>query len=151
MASYEPATYIVGWKDPNEAKTEDIITINGRGMNDARASLRDQPVVNYRPTKRIFKAGDILFVDWIIVSTDDWVVANSIMSVPVTFKNTRTEEYVPTYIELAGKYAWTTTLVGTTGVRLKAGRYIIPNGMTMVLGHKRPHNSRLLINLYDAD
>ncbi len=150
MAGYEPATYIVGWKDPNEAKTEDIITMNGRGMNGARASFRDQPVINYRPTKRIFKAGDILFFDWIPVGTDDWVSATSIASIPVTFKNTRIEEYEATYIELTGKYAWTTTLVGTAGVRSKCGRYTVPNGMTLVLGHKRPHNSRMLINLYDA-
>lgn len=150
MAAYEPCTLIVGYKDPNESVTEDIITVRGASMNSAKALWRDLPVVEYRPTPRVFKSGDILFIDWIPVGTDDWVVASSIMMVPVTFKNLRTKKYEATYIELTGKYVWTTTLVGTAGVRAKACRYTVPDGMSLVLGHKRAHNSRLLLNPVDA-
>lgn len=150
MAAYEPCTMIVGWKDPNASDQKDIITINGRGMEAAKALYRDLPVVEFMAGGKIYKYGDILFIDWIPVGTDDWVVASSIMSVPVTFKNLRTGKYEETEIELTGKYAWTTTLVGTAGVRANIATYTIPNGMQLVLGKKRAHNSRLLLNPVDA-
>lgn len=150
MAGYEPSTMIVGWSDPNESVREDIHTINGRGMEAAKALYRDLPVMNYRPTKRIFKEGDILFIDWIPVATDDWVVASSIMSLPVTIKNTRTGKYEEGEIELDGKYVWTTTLIGTAGIRARICEYIIPVGLSIVLGKRRAHNSRLLLNPVDA-
>lgn len=150
MAGYEPCTLIVGWTDPNESKKEDIITINGRGMEASKATFRDLPVVNFRPTKRQFKEGDKLYIDWIPVGTDDWVVASSIMSVPVTIKNTRTGDYEEAEIELGGKYVFATTLVGTAGIRARICLYTVPTGMTLVLGKRRAHNSRLLLNPVDA-
>lgn len=150
MAGYEPCDLIVGWKDPNDSHTEDYITINGRGMNAAKALFSDLPIVEYQHGGRVYKENDIVFIDWIPVGTDDWVVATSIMSVPVTFKNTRTGKIEVAYIELSGKYAWTTTLVGTAAVRAKVCRYTIPVGMRMVLGHKRAFTSRLLLNPVDA-
>jgi len=150
MAAYEPCTLIVGYKDPNESVTQDIIALNGRGMNSAKALWTDLPVVDFMAGGRVFKEGDIVFIDWIPVGTDDWVVASSIMMVPVTFKNLSNGKYEDGYIELTGKYAWTTTLVGTAGVRAKICRYTIPAGIKLVLGHRRAHNSRLLLNPVDA-
>ena len=150
MAAYEPCTLIVGYKDVNESKTEDYIILNGRGMNSAKALWHDLPVVEFKKGDRVWKEGDILFVDWIPVGTDDWVAASSIMMVPITFKNLSNGKYEEAYIELTGKYAWTTTLVGTAATRAKIGRYSCPAGMQFVLGHRRAHNSRLLINPVDA-
>ena len=150
MAAYEPCTLVVGWTDPNESDRRDLITINGRGMEAAKALYRDLPVVEYKLKGQIFREGDIVFIDWIPVSTDDWVVASSIMSVPVTIKNTRTGTYEEAEIELVGKYAWTTTLVGTAGVRANVCTYEVPKGLSLVLGKKRAHNSRLLLNPVDA-
>ena len=155
-SAYEPSTVIVGYKDPNESVTEDIITKNTYHMEKAKALHNDLPVVDFRPTSRVWHGGDIVFVDWIPVGTDDWEalsavdgVYNSIMSVPVTFKNLRTKKYEDAFIELMGKYAWTTTLTGTAGIRSKVARFIVPKGLTLVLGHERAHNSRLLITLWD--
>ena len=156
-AAYEPATIIVGWKDPNESITEDIITKNTYQMQTAKLLIKDLPVVDFRPTPRVWHSGDILFVDWIPKATDDWEalsavdgIYNSIMSIPVTFKNIRTGKYEDAFIELMGKYAWTTTFTGTAATRSKVGRYTVPDGVTLVLGHRRAHNSRLLISLYDT-
>jgi len=149
----EPCMFYVGWADPNDLKSETIISMQSRGMTAAQATTRDLPVIQYRPTKRIFKTGDILWVDWTPVSTDDWVVAASIMSVPVTIKNTRTDDKEEADIELSGKYAFTTnaaSLVGTAGERKRAAWYVVPEGMSFVIGKKRAHNSRLLLTMGDT-
>ena len=150
MAAYIPSQFIVGFMDPNEAIRNDLITISSKQMKDALALFRDLPVVEFQHGERIFHEDDILFVDWICVGTTNWVVATSVMAVPVTFKNNRTGRYEAATIELTGKYAWTTTLVGVAATRLKACRYTVPKGMSMVLGHKRAHNSRLLLYPFSA-
>ena len=150
MAAYEPCTLMLGYADPNESVRDDFIVMNGRGMEASKASYEKLPIVDFFMRKKIWRQGDIMYIDWEPVGTDDWVVASSIMSVPVTFKNMRTGNYEEAEIELVGKYAWTTTLVGTAGVRVEICKYVIPDGMQMVLGHKRAFNSRLLLNPVDA-
>ena len=119
MAAYEPATVIVGYKDVNESKTEDYIVMNTRSMNSAKALWHDLPVVDFKLGERVWHEGDILFVDWIPVGTDDWVVADSDLMVPITIKNLSTGKYSDAYVELLGRrYGWSTTLVGTGGGRV---------------------------------
>ena len=149
----EPCMFHVGWADPNDFKQETIISVQSRGMTAAQTTYRDLPVVQYRPTKRIFKTGDILWVDWTPISTDDWVVAASILSIPVTIKNTRADNREEAEIELVGKYTFTTnaaSLVGTAGHRNRAAWYTVPEGMSFVIGKKRAHNSRLLLTMGDT-
>ncbi len=153
MANEEPAMIYIGWTDPLESTPQDIITVHTRLMLGSEDLYSDQLVVDFKKGGRVFRKGDILYVDALVDASDDWVVATSRMQIPVTIKNTRTGKYEDADIELTGKYKFTTaadTLVTLSTARLRIATYTIPEGMSLVLGKQRAHNSRLLVVLRDT-
>lgn len=150
VALFEPGTVVVYWTDPNESDTHSMITMDAAFMNDAKASFRDLPIIDYFLLKRIFKPKDKLCIGFIAPAVDTIVTADSYLSVPVTMKNLRTKKYEEGEISKAGKYVFTDdvlTTIANTQVRL--WYYTIPDGISLVLGKRRAFNSRLLIAPYD--
>ena len=153
MANEEPAMIYIGWTDPLQSNPLDIITMHTRLMQASEDLYRDQPIVDYHKGRKTFRTGDILFIDALVDASDDWVVATSKISVPVTIKNTRTGKKEDAELELTGKYALTTSadsLVTLSTARLRIAWYTIPEGMALVLGKQRAHNSRLMVVLRDT-
>ena len=150
----EPCMVHVCWNDPNYDDKETLISMHTRPMVAAAALFSDLPVVPFKVKGRVFNVGDKLTLEWTPVGTDDYVVAASVCSIPITVKNLRNGKYSEEEIEFTGKRALTTTapasLVGVAATRSIMGFYSCPEGISFVVGKQRAHNSRLLITVGDT-
>ena len=120
--------------------------------NEGKADSRLLPVMPYRPTRRIFRAGDRLEVWLKCAGADTVVTASSYLRIPVTVKNLRLDTKVPGHVGKVGDKVFTDNAAGLVfeaGVDKMWCYYEIEKGEELVLGHVVAFNSRVLVAPYD--